>query len=288
MTIKSILVPLDGSDGAADALNTAKAVAADHVAHIDVLHVRANPRDSVPLLGEGMSGAMLEDIVQATQQETERRAAIAREMFDVLCAEDGITESDDPPANEGVTASWRSLEGREDEVVALQGRLADLIVVPRPVDDATVSATLTLNAALVETGRGVLVVPPGGAGAVGRKIAISWNGSAEAARAVAAAMPLILAADAVKVLTVDMDQSGNAMAADLARYLRAHGVTAAIETSPVIEQNVGETVLSRCADWGADLLVMGAYTHSRLRQLIMGGVTRHVLDEATIPVILVH
>jgi len=287
MTIKSILVPLNGSPAGQDALDAACMLAAAHGAHVDVLHVRTDPKDAVPLLGEGMSGAVIEDIVNATEQEAARRAADARAMYDKLLGRDGVSEGDQP-SDGAVAVSWHEIEGREDETVALQGRLADLIVLNRPTEDASVSATMTLHAALSETGRGVMLVPPGGVGGLGKKVAIAWNGSAEAARSVAAAMPEIVGAEKVLVLAVDLDQSGKAMATDLGAYLKKHGVTAEIETTPAIEHNVGETVMSKCADWGADLLVMGAYTHSRLRQLIMGGVTRHVLDNATIPVVLVH
>jgi len=163
-----------------------------------------------------------------------------------------------------------------------------MIVVNRPTDDSAVAATMTLNASLVETGRGVLVVPPEGASKFGKRIAISWNGSAEAARAVAASMSLIEGAEKVLILSIDGDDAAPNVAAELSNYLAWHGVNAEIETVPVPDSQVGETVLQKSGDWNADLLVMGAYTHSRLRQLIMGGVTRHILAEAKLPVIMVH
>lgn len=288
MTIKTILVPLDGSDSSRNALQTGIAMARECGAHLNVVHVRANPKDAVPLLGEGMSGAVIEDIIAAAEKEAIDRARKAREIFDDACSSHGVAWVDGPSPAGGPTATWIEETGREDEVVALRGRLADMIVVARPTSETAVAATMTLNAALVETGRGVLVVPPGGFGNFGKRVAISWNGSAEAARAVAAAMPLIEGADKVHILTIDGDNASPNAASQLSDYLAWHGVNAEIETTPVSDSQVGATVLQKCSEWNADLLVMGAYTHSRLRQLIMGGVTRHVLAESTLPVVMVH
>lgn len=288
MTIKTILVPLDGSDVCRNALLTSIAMARDCGAHLDVVHVRANPKDAVPLLGEGMSGAVIEDIITAAEKEAVERARKAREIFDEVCAAESVTWVDGPPASGGPTATWIEETGREDEIIALRGRLSDMIVVNRPTDDSAVAATMTLNASLVETGRGVLVVPPDGASGFGKHVAVSWNGSAEAARAVAASMALIEEAEKVLILSINGDDASPDVATQLGNYLAWHGVNAEIETAPVSDHQVGETVLKRCAEWDADLLIMGAYTHSRLRQLIMGGVTRYVLAEANLPVVMVH
>ena len=288
MTIKSILVPLDGSDQSRTALVTAIGLAVDCDAHVEALHVRSNPKDAVPLLGEGMSGAVIEEIITAAEKESVERARKARAIFDEVCASTGIAWADNPSLVSGPSALWTEDLGREDEIVAYRGRLADIIVLNRPTDETAVSASMTLNAALVETGRGALIVPPAGAEKIGKRVAISWNGSAEAARAVAAAMPLIEQAESVHILTIDVDDYPTDAATQLARYLSWHGVNAEIESSAVTNSQVAQTVLSKCAEWDADLLVMGAYTHSRLRQLIMGGVTRHILNEATLPVIMVH
>jgi nucleotide-binding universal stress UspA family protein len=288
MTIKSILAPLDGSGSSEHALRAAFNMARQCNAHVEALHVRSNPKDAVPLLGEGMSGAVIEDIIVAAERESNDRAHKARQVFDNICEAEGVVIVDGPPSDGDVTARWVEDTGREDEATGLRGRLADLIVLPKPTDQSSVSATMTLNAALVETGRGVLVVPDGSVENIGRRVAISWNGSAEAARAVAAALPLIKSADRVLILTIDSDESPAKVASELSDYLLWHGVNADMDVSPVTERQVGETVLSKCAEWEADLLVMGAYTHSRLRQLIMGGVTRHILAEAAIPVVMVN
>ncbi len=292
MAIKTILVPLDGSTASREALETGARMALASNAHLDVVHVRANPKDAVPLLGEGMSGAVIEDIITAAEKESVERAERARAIFEETCPASEFTRVDSPDDCDGPnsrpTVNWYEDMGREDEVVSISGRLADMIVVSRPTEQTAVSATMTLNAALVETGRGVLIVPPGGSKPFGHRVAISWNGSAEAARAVAAAMPLIEGAEKVMIFTANSDDDETDVACKLSRYLAWHGVNAEIETTHVGDRNVGEMLVTKCDEWNADMLVMGAYTHSRLRQLIFGGVTRHVLAESKLPVVMVH
>lgn len=291
MAIKSIIVPLDGSEEGCNALQTGIVLARQCKAHLEVIHVRANPKDAIPLLGEGMSGAVIEDIILAAENEATERSNRARSIFEDACKTANFSQTDDAADHksiDGPSIYWVEEVGREDEVIALRGRLADIIIVNRPTDETTVSATMTLNAALVETGRAVLVVPPKGAVNFGSRVAISWNGSAEAARAVAASMPLIEGAEKVMIFTVNGEGDKTDVAAQLRQYLSWHGVSAEIETTCVGDRNVGEILVTNCTHWNADVLIMGAYTHSRLRQLIFGGVTRHILSEANLPVIMVH
>ena len=293
MAIKKILIPIHGTGVARSAQEAGFNIAAELNAHVEVLHVRPNPKDAVPLLGEGMSGAMIEEMVEIAETEATDRADKARDTFEELCKTHSATVTDKPMGEAGRTASWVDKTGREDEITTVRGRLADLIVVARPSPDADLAVTMTLNAALVDTGRPVLVVPPGmtveSLTDIGHKITISWNGSAEAGRAVAAAMPIIHVSDHVRILTADSEHSRAAEGApELARYLAWHGVTADIQTVHAGNRIIGELLLKECTDAGANLLVLGAYTHSRLRQLVFGGVTRHVLANADLPLFMVH
>lgn len=288
MSVRTILVPLDGTDASKSALEMAFTVGRNLAAHVTVLHVRPDPKDAVPLLGEGMSGSMIEEMIQIAETEATNRAAKARALFDAMCASHKVAVVDQPSLQEAVSASWSEEVGREDESTARRGRLADLSVVCRPGPDSDVSSTMTLNAALFETGRPVLVVPPDGPLPVGRKVAVSWNGSAQAARAVASAMPIISGCEELLVLSVEADTTSVDMAPQLATYFAWHGVTAQTKTFAASTRGVGEALLGECAEAGVDLLVMGAYTHSRMRQLILGGVTRHVLEAATLPLFMAH
>ncbi|MCZ6465907.1 MAG: universal stress protein, partial [Alphaproteobacteria bacterium] len=253
MGIRTILVPLDGSEASKPALETAFMVGRDLAANVKVLHMRADPKDAVPLLGEGMSGTMIEEMIELAETEAAKRAARARAMFDGLCAEHGIAVVDKPDPAEKVSASWTEDMGREDEATAWRGRLVDLIVVGRPTSQSEGTSVMTLNAALFETGRPVLVAPPsapGAPGALGRKVAISWNGSAQAARAVSAALPLITRADGVVILTVESDRTSASAAPELAAYLAWYGVKVETKTFAATDRAVGAELLKECADAG--------------------------------------
>lgn len=286
MPLKTILVPLDGTAASARCLQAAVQVARAHSSHVEVFHVRADPKDAVPLLGEGMSGAMIEEMIELAEKEADDRAATARKMFDDCLASNGIPYVDEPQLVDKAAASWVEVVGREDEAIAVRARLADMSVIARPTPDSDLPSSMTLNAALFETGRPVLVVPPVLSDSFGSKMAISWNGSAEAARAVAGAMPFLRKAESVRAMAVHSARTPPTAARDLSEYLGWHGINSVTEPIEPEGRAVGEAVLRTCAEDSVDMLAMGAYTHSRVRQLILGGVTRHVLESAEIPVLM--
>lgn len=283
---KTVLVPV--SDGAtADApLDTAFGLAAAFGTHVVGLHVRTDPTSAVPLVGEGMSGGMVEEMMTVAERQAGERAAKARAAFDAACARHGVPLGSLPV--DGPSAAWEDVTGREEECVAWRGRLSDLVIMGRPTDGLDAPSLLTLNAALMESGKPLLLAPPAAPPTVGRRVAVAWNGSAEAGRAVAFALPLMRRAEAVTILTLTEDtRTISAPAGELAAYLAWHGITAQAQLVHA-GANAGTVLLEQCAALNADLLVMGAYTHSRLRQLILGGVTRHVLGHAQVPCLLCH
>lgn len=287
MTLRTILVPADGTEDSIRCLDMGFRVAKRLEGHVTALHVRSDLRDTVPLLGEGMSVAMIEDMMDIAKKEGATRFSLARKAFDAAVQEHGANLTVEPSGT-GYSASWVEEVGREDDGVATHGRLADLIIAARPNKGSDVSTNLTLNAALFETGRPVMVVPPREAQDAGRKIIISWNGSAQSARAVASAMPLLKRAGSVTALTIDSARTSSDRAPELATYLRWHGISADTQTISGPRSAVGPKLMETLEGKGADLLVMGAYTHSRMRQLILGGVTRSVLEQANVPVLMAH
>lgn len=284
----TILCPLSGAPENEPVLDKAYSVAKDLGSHLTVLHVEPEAKESVPLLGEGMSVSMVEDMIRIAETEASSRAQRARAMYDASVARHSITETEKPSAGAGPTVSWRHEHGREDEVVARLGRLNDLIVVARPGDTDDVLTPMTLNAAIFDSGRPVLVVPPQGAGSSRKRIAISWNGSVQSARAVSSAIKLLEQAEAVMVLTAESFRTSGARGPELSDYLEWHGIVPDTKVFQAPAGSVGARLLEECEVFGADLLVSGAYTHSRMRQLILGGVTRHVLGHATIPMLMAH
>lgn len=303
MSLQRLLVPLSQPEAVHGRLGMACAIARSFGAHIDVLHVRPDPQEAVPLLGEGVSGAMIDDLMTITDREGHHRAAAVRAAFDSarIALDLPLVERPNPDrvTAERPSVAWTEVVGREDDEIVRQAHLADLIVLARPDDDGSPSAPTCLNAALFESGRPVLVAPPlpagvdktaaagGGLPVVepGRHVAVAWNASTESTRALTAAMPFLVRADLVLVLSAGADAEPVGPVID---YLALHGVSARAGAAPVDSHHVGATLLDTATAAGADLMVMGAYSHGRIYEMIVGGATRHVLDNAAIPLLMAH
>lgn len=289
MTMRTILVPIDGSADSAALARTAFAIAREHNAHVDALHVRADPRDAVPLLGEGLSGDMIENMITAADTEASVRADAARLAFEEIAKAEGVSFVVGPGSESGLSTTWHDVSGREDEIIAWRGRLADLILMARPGEYASAMRTLSLHTALFETGCGVLALPPAPKPLEGlRKIAIAWNGTQPAARAVGGAMEMLIRAAEVHVLACKSERSDPSSADQLLEFLKWHSITATKHVFEPGDFHVGDALLDGAAEVGADMLVMGAYSHSRLLQTVLGGVTSLVLESAQIPVLMAH
>lgn len=284
MAIRKILVSVDGSEVGRGALETAVMVAREHGAHIDALHVRPDPRLGVPLMGEGVSATMVEELVKLTEEESAARAVRAKSLFNEVQRDRGLTLGGDP-GSAGASISWAQSDGREEEEIARRGRLSDIIVLGRPSMRPDSDATVIFNAALFETGRPVLVAAARAGGTIGRHVAVAWNGSIEAARAIAAAMDVLLRAETVEVIVVDPNADTDLGLADVVDYLAWHGVGAR-QRMAAPAKNVTDTLVGAIGN--ADLVVMGAYSHSRLRELILGGVTRHMLENTDVALLMAH
>jgi nucleotide-binding universal stress UspA family protein len=275
MTPKLILALIDGGPLSEATLGAGIAVAKQFNAHLDVLHVRADPATLVPIVGEGMSGAMVEQVMEAMTKAVEGRSEKARSAFDQAASKAGIS------------MTWRQEMGPEPVVLAAAGRLADLTVIGRPDSNADGQLAASLDSALFDTGRPVLVAPPSAPATVGRRVALAWNGSAQSSRVISAALPYLEKAEVISVLTapgVDKRAPGEALVA----YLARHNLKAAVENVEPHGKSIGHALLEHAQKLGADLLVMGAYGHSRIREMILGGATRDVLAQTTLPVLMAH
>jgi nucleotide-binding universal stress UspA family protein len=287
MAIKVILTPLFGAPSDDAALATALAVARKFSAHIDVMHIRADPRTMIPYIGEGMSGALIEEMIASAEQQADERAKRVRQTFDDWCAKAALPMGE--AAADTPNCAWIEDTGRPDACVARRGRVADVVVIARPEGESAVTTiTETLEAALMDSGSPLLVAPSEPPDAVGDRVAIAWNGGLEAARAVTAAMPILKAADSVSILTVGDSCPPEATPEALAGYLSSHGVSAEVRNLEEGAEHMSATLLQSAQEAGANLMVMGAYTHSRLRELVFGGVTYEVLSAADMPVLMAH
>src|SRR5215813_4032131 len=263
MAIRKLLLPLTGTAAGEAALSTRLTIARQWNAHVTALHVRVDSRDVAPLAGEGLSGAMIEEMMSATEKESSDRAHAVRSMFERFVARQNVVVREAHPGLDHATASFASVTGREEDIVAQQARLADLTVVPHPDAGEDVSSSDALHAVLFDSGRPELISPRTAPSAIGNRICLGWNGTAESASAVYAALPWLQQAEAVRILSAEGYQRRGPAAPDLAAYLALHGVHADIVMFPSIRNSVGAGLLDAAHQFGCDLLSMGAYSHSR-------------------------
>jgi len=286
MAIRKLLLPLTGTAAGETALSTALIIARRWNAHVTALHVRVDSRDVAPLAGEGLSGAMIEEMMSAMERESGERANAVRTMFERFVASHDVVVREAHPGADQATASFAAVTGREEDIVSQQARLADLTVVPHPDSGEDVSSSDALHAVLFDSGRPVLISPQTVPASVGTRVCLAWNGTAESASSALAALPWMQKASAVRILSAEGYQRRGPAAPELAAYLALHGIDADIVMFRSIGNSVGAGLLAAATEFGCDLLSMGAYSHSRLRQLILGGVTRHVLENANLPVMM--
>jgi nucleotide-binding universal stress UspA family protein len=290
MPIKKILIAVRGSESSRSTIETGLQLAAKMNAHAEVLHVLADPLHAVPAFGDGMTGRMADQLVSISEKDVAERAKLARRMFDEYCARNNVPILTGKPQAGEFSAAWVEKTGYADALMRRRGRLADMIVLGKPTFKPRLATSMTAQAGLFETGRPALIAPPETPKIIGRHIAIAWNGSAEASRAVAAATNFFPAAERVTVLTAESERTPAEAAQELADYLTLHGVRAETRIFAHMADKPlgGVALLKACSDVGADLLVMGAFIASGFRELILGNATQQVLSEATIPVLMGH
>ena len=286
MPIKTILLPLGEKDRDEALLDAALAVAKRFDAHLDVLHVEPDAESLLPYATIGLSKSMRSSVREAAEKQHAEATRRLQQIVDKACVRNGVSMARRGEYPGTVSADWLVETGSQTELVTRYGRLADLIVVPRP--ERVSPPPRTIDAALRESGRPVVFVPPGPIESAGERIVIGWNASKEAAQAIAAARPVLREADAVTVLTTDKYQSRFPSGDDLIAYLACHGIDATLSIMDTRSRAVPEALLANARELDADLLVMGGYSRTRLREVLMGGVTRHLMAESEIPLLMVH
>lgn len=290
MTIATVLTVLSGEEGGADALKTAVAIGQAFGARVTALHVAIDPERSIPLLGEGMTASMIGELSASMAAEAQRLTDTARASFKTLCEDPGhpVVAPDTAPAPGSFACAFDHRVGDEADTLAEEGRLHDLIVVPRGRDSDGVSGP-TLEAALFRTGRAVLIPPRGGFDSVPQRVALAWNGSREAARAASEALALLGKAKQISILSGEgKDDRAIAYPTAAARYLAARGIAAQSWRFTPDDSPVAQSLVNEAKKAGASLLVMGAYGHSRLRELVLGGATRAALKAADLGLLMAH
>jgi nucleotide-binding universal stress UspA family protein len=228
-------------------------------------------------------------LIHALQDDADLREVKAKEVAAAVAAERGIGIALEPSAANGAKASFQAIAGDEDEVIRSCAAVNDLTIFPRisGKPGEALPALPLLKSALEYSGRPVLVVTDDLPKDVGTIVAIAWNGSTEGARAVTAALPILSRAAEVIVLTVATGKTKGEEGERLQKYLACHDVKSRVERLDQ-DASVGEELISGAVRLGTGLIVTGAYTHSRLRQTLFGGVTHHLLENCRLPMLMAH
>ncbi|MBX3623009.1 MAG: universal stress protein [Rhizobacter sp.] len=279
MSLRTLLVHLDGDARCAARVDFAIQLALRHGAHLVGLAAAGEPRVPVVMEADIRGWHVIAD--RARQQQHQRAQGWV-EAFKAQAAVAGLG------ACEGLV-----VDGEAEAAVIRQGRLCDLVVLSqhdRQDTGATVQADFPQRV-FMGTGRPVLLVPRARSiKTVGTRVVVAWSGTRESARALADAMPLLQGAEAVMVLNIDRpDEAGASRLElnDLEQALQRHGVTAECVQAST-HDDFGDTLLLRAVGFGADLIVMGGFGHARWAELVLGGVTRTVLSTAVVPVLVSH
>lgn len=281
--MKSILVPFYEIEPANAALKLAILVAKRFESYVEGLLVLAEPALTF------IPGSIVpSDYLTAAVEEWRRFADRARCEFAEIISREQLPLREMEALPQGLAAGWRELQGEEPVILGQHGRIFDLIVVGRPEASTARRWRTVCEAALFETGRPVIVAPLETPFTLAKNIVIAWNGSTESARTVAFALPFLVAAERVEVLTIEGHSVPGPSGDELVSYLAHHGIVAASRTLKTDQRPAGEVILDEAGDIGADFIVKGAFTHSRFRQVVFGGMTQHILDFARIPVFFAH
>ena len=288
MTIRNILAIMTGSDVDGSVAATAFLAAGRFGAHVAGLHVRPDVVEDLPYVDEGMSQSAIAREFEARRQRQEGAESRAREQFEAAAAEAGAGFAEAPGEGAGSTASWQVETGRTLEVVAQKARVFDLTVASSHAQAAGVSGRAIVECVVFETGRPALLAPAEVAASIGNRVFVAWNRSAQSARAVAGAMPFLAAASRVDIAYIETGAKAGPPPEELQASLAWHGVEATVKRMPPGGASVAELLAATAADSGADLVVMGAYSHSRFREMVLGGVTNDILEHTTLPVLMAH
>ncbi len=278
--MKSILVPIEDHGVIESALETAFLLGQSFGSYIEGLAITPDYPVVLPVdIAIGVPSPI-------TPENRQEMATACHERFDAFMTRKGVSAS--TSSLSGLSYGWRQEGLSEDAFMGAYGRVFDVTVLGRP-DGASGHARLsTVEAALFETGRPVLIAPPTAPKTLGKTIVIAWNRSTETARAVLGSMPLLAKANRVVVLELENWGVPGPSGSELVRSLAMHGIPAEALIGSDPANRPGERILGESAALGCDLLVKGAYTQSRLRQMFFGGATSHILGNTTMPVLMAH
>jgi len=296
VAIKTILVGASGGSASNGAIELACRFADRLHAHVEGFHVVVDPVAVFASVGAGEGFALSGDVIAEMVDEADANAAQAKASFREIATRHHLPYrnlaqiaavrargSDDC----GPSVGWHAETGDPSQLVAERARFFDLIVLGRSSRIVDEPSSNTIETVLARSGRPILLAPALPTATVGRDIAIAWNGSPQAVRALAASIPLLVGADSVLVITVGDDNTSDIPPA--LDHLAWHGIAATHRQIPANSSDSTGTLLLKAArEAGADMLVMGGYGHQPWREALFGGVTRDVLGASLLPLLLMH
>jgi nucleotide-binding universal stress UspA family protein len=262
-------------------------------AHVEGVRVHPDPAAMAidASIADMGTATMIAEVLKGLEKRDKDRTNAARATFQAFCQREAIPVTRDP-THSGVSGSWYECEGDAVEQTIACGRLHDLVVLESDGKDTSEFIAEDIGTILVALGRPVLLLPERPVAELGRAIAVAWKDAPEAARALTASAPILAKADRVVILGVGEDEAAHeadkARVEAVAANLRWSGVTAEARYLTLGSQIVPDALFAAARAEGADMMVMGGYGHSRLREWVFGGVTRRVLEDTPMPVLLFH
>jgi nucleotide-binding universal stress UspA family protein len=278
--MRSLLVPVEEHHLLGPVMETAVLLGRHFASYIEGIPMSPNVPSYIT------AEASIGDTSVLSPAAQRKKAEACRLHFETFMLARGVSRSAMAPT--GLSFGWHDGDPVEDDAMGAYARTFDITVVGRPSEDPEHPRTATAEAALFESGRPVLIAPPAVPQTVGQSIAIAWNRSTETARAVALAMPLLASAREITIIEIEGWGVSGPSGQELRRSLGRHGLSVQTRTLADAHRRPGGAVLAAASAAGCDLLIKGAYTQSRLRQMIFGGATNHILANTTLPVFMAH
>ena len=294
MSIETILVAASGGSASEGAVTLAARLAVRFGAHLEVLHAHADPKEAALALGDGFAAPVAVDLIERASDEITAAAGRAKQQFETAARQLALKVTDVPPVcapgatrKIEATIGWRTEIGYAPDLIARRARLFDLAVLGRSERVVDQPHTDVLEQTLLHSAQAILIAPAKVPDVLGETIAVAWNGSAEAARAIAGALPFLRDAKHVKILTAgDVDPGGGET---LAQSLAWRGISSVPQHLPTSHGiSIGAQLLTAARAEGADMLVMGGYGRAPWSEMLFGGATHHVVGSSLLPILIAH
>lgn len=294
MTMTTVLVEVNGTLDSRSAIECAFLAARQDGGHVVGVHIvpKSETLTAEAMLMSrealGMPGQDIRAVLDASEKQEGPETKAARQLFYEVATAMQAQIVERPPNPGRLTASFRVWPEGGPRSIAEQGRVFDLVVVRQPREDPDRSLRKTLRAVLFHAGRPILVAPEKTPASVGERLLIAWNRSALSARAAAISRNFFGRARQVGILSVSTEDASGPTAHDLADYIAWHGIEAKVIEAELGGRRLGDVMLEQAKAFGADLLVMGTYSHSPFRESLTGGVTNYLLSHAELPLLMTH